>query len=361
MTDRPARNAICLCSDANMLVPAFFIASTAASDRMRLRSDYDVIVVTGKSDTTDDHRRWLADRGIGHCDDMDLSVLQDIHIAHGRLTKATMYKLLLAGHFAGRYDKILYLDADVVIHDEVGAIFALDTGAFPLAAVPSGRLWGGWNSDEVQTRDAHCRALGMTEPYHYINSGVLLIDTAKWNREDLGARTLQFVRENPELCKLPDEDALNAILDGRQAEISPLWNMRGSAWGHREIRDVMRPVIIHYDGPKKPWKLFGRDRRLLEFHAAYRDYARFVATTPWPSWLATQWTWRDLYDNALYEFRHQSRRIRGKPTPAYPGPQPEYTRAYRQWCTQADFADVDQGIVSRAGERLFLSPNERSA
>src|SRR6185295_14703289 len=100
------------------------------------------------------------------------------------------------------------------------------------------------------------------------NSGVLYIDVQKWNREDIGRRALEFIRRNPSLCILPDEDALNAILDGRIAELSPLWNMRARAWSHRRVRSAFCPVIVHYDGPNKPWKRFGEGRRPLQTEGA---------------------------------------------------------------------------------------------
>lgn len=338
-----------------MLVPAFFVASGAQAEKLRRQDNYDVIVVTGPHDTAEAHRLWLQGRGILHCDTMDLSALADVPVRQGRLTKATLFKLLLAGHFADRYEKILYLDADVAVRDGIGALFALDTGAFPLAAAPAGRLWAGLSAAEAADRETHFRALGMTAPYRYFNAGVLLIDTAKWNRERLEPRALQFIRDHPDLCALPDEDALNALLDGRIADLSPVWNMRGTSWVIRDIRKWVRAAIVHYDGPKKPWRLFARDKRLFENFAAYRDYAAFVRMTPWRGWLRTQWRWRDALSNVFFEYRHWSRRLRGKARPAVlarRGAVEEFLAS----CRTAPFADVDQGIVIRTGGGLYLAP-----
>jgi lipopolysaccharide biosynthesis glycosyltransferase len=345
-----------------MLVPGLFVAEAAGSLRTGF-ADYDIILVTtSPADVTDVHRRWLDERGIQLHDDFDLSCVQDIDIPNVRLTKATLLKLLLAENLADRYDKILYLDADVSIHEQIVSIFSLDTKEFPLAAVPAARLRTGWNWSQRKSQIAHFRALGMTEPYHYINSGVLLIDVNKWNRKELGARALHFIRRNPTICTLPDEDALNAILDGHQAELSPLWNMHTADWSHREVREIAEPVIIHYHGPNKPWRRFGHGRRLFEQRSAYRLYEDFVAETPWPTWLEDQWSTRDLWDNLVFEVRLITRRIRGKNVGPGRAERRAFVEAFRQYCTETAFADVGQGIVRREGARLRLNKSKgRSA
>src|SRR5690606_29239989 len=129
------------------------------------------------------------------------------------------------GHLAGRYDRLLYLDCDLTIHGDVGALFSLDMSGYSLAAVPAGRISAGIEPSRLAAQLRHFGALGMTPPYRYFNAGVLLIDVVTWNRRGIGELALSFIRENPELCELPDEDALNAVLDGDFMELSPVWNI----------------------------------------------------------------------------------------------------------------------------------------
>jgi lipopolysaccharide biosynthesis glycosyltransferase len=244
----------------------------------------------------------------------------------------------------------------VTIHDDVSRIFSLDTGAFALAAVPSGRRWPSWLATERLKFIEHVRALGMTEPYRFVNSGVLFIDVEKWNRDEIGQRTLSFIRRNAELCFLPDEHGLNAVLDGRVAELSPLWNLGPSFWHSAVLREAISPVIIHYIGSAKPWKKFGYARRLFYHRDAFRLYEAFVQESPWPSWLDDQWTYRDLHDNLVYELRLITRRLRRKPTLA-PTRREQQLNDEDFWrhCQEARYADLDQGIVVREGAQLRLN------
>ena len=141
------RFAVCLCVDARMLIPALFVAASVKANRTGQFPGFDLIVITPPEDADQAARDWMAQRGILHRDDLDTSATAGIDVPRGRLSPATLTKLFLAPHFANRYDRILYLDADLTIHDDVAALFALDTGEFPLAAVPSGRVWDGFPKD----------------------------------------------------------------------------------------------------------------------------------------------------------------------------------------------------------------------
>lgn len=355
------RSAVCVCVDGNMLMPGLFVLE-AVRARRASPEDHDlVLVTTGPDDATDVHRRWLSERGMRLRDDFDLSILQSIEISEARLTKATLLKLLLAEALADRYDKILYLDADLTIHQALAPIFALDTKGHPLAAVPSAANRTGFNRRRSGLEAAHFRALGMTAPDRFVNSGVMLIDVGQWKQDDLTARSLDFIRRNPTLCRLPDEDSLNGILDGRVAELSPVWNMQAPIWSHREVRELVEPAIIHYVGPNKPWKRFRSRKRLFEHSAAYRLYHEFVTQSPWPTWLGEQWDARDLRGSLAFEMRRISRKLSVRKLQKDRRERRAFLDAYRRHCGETAFADVEQGIVRREGALLRINSREIDA
>ena len=339
----PNRNAICLCTDQNMLIPALFVAHSANKAAGPARS-FDTIVFTNPSDASGIHHQWMSDHDIWHRDDLDTAQINEMGILQERLSSATLMKLLLASHLAGRYDKILYLDADLMIHGDVSAIFELDTGKFPLAAVPAGRIWVHRKVEDRRKAEEHFRALGMTAPYRYFNTGVFLIDVEKWNREDLGARALTFIRQHSEICFLPDEDGLNGVLDGHITELSPIWNMRPLRSGYRPNR-AFRPVIVHHAGEDKPWRRYGYGKRLFPDRTAYRLYESFLADTPWAGWLDEQWNKRDLYKSCVWEVRRITRRVRGRLDEPSRRQHRAYIEAIKSYCAQTNFADVVQGIT----------------
>jgi lipopolysaccharide biosynthesis glycosyltransferase len=197
----------------------------------------------------------------------------------------------------------------------------------------------------------------MSEPYRFFNSGVMLIDIARWLEQGIGKRALEFVRDNPTICWLPDEHSLNAVLDGRICELSPIWNFRTTSMSLLRGRDDVIPVIRHYDGPHKPWKRFARGRRLFSLEGAYRRYCRFVAATPWRDWLRRQWSLRDLLDNLRHEVRALYARLSGRKVRGVRTRQRhrKLRRAYRRYLRETTFDDVRQGIAVVRDGRLMLN------
>jgi len=340
-----------------MLIPALFVADAVATHSGADRA-FDIVIVTDPEAAGETERRWMADRGVRHHVE-DFADLKAVIRLEGRLTTATLVKLVLARIFEGQYERILYLDTDLTIHGDVSGLLGLDLGGHAIAAKGSG---GGWATEsQREQNEKHFAALGMTRPYRYFNTGVLVIDVEAWNRDDLTDRALDFVRRNPEICGLPDEDSLNAVLDGHAAFLSPIWNMAARRLWLTRLHRVVDPVIIHYSGHDKPWQRFGRHKRLFPDGAAFALYRDFVRRSPWAGWLGTQWRLRDLRRSLKYEIVLVWRAIRGRsrePNRA------EIARAmdrFAEGCRTGDFIDVSQGIATRTGGRLRLADRRMAA
>ena len=346
---------MCLCTDGNMIVPALFVASAAAG---RAGGAYDVYVIAEEGELQEEHLDWMARQGIQAVRGLSFPRLHGTGATIGRITPASLIRLVLPELLSLKYDRLLYLDCDTEICGDPAPLFALDLQGRVLAAAPAGRSTARMSPAEVQQRDAHCRALGMTEPFRLFNDGVMLIDVARWNTERVGECALDFIELNPSICRLPDEDALNAVLDGHIMDLSPIWNFRAHLMTSPRADDLAVPVIRHYDGPHKPWKRFMPGRRLFQFEEANRRYRRFVAGTPWQAWLDGQWTLRDLRDNLRFELRILLNRLRGRRTPGVltPGKHRRNWEHWRSEYAKAQFADVDQGITIRSDGRLMLNP-----
>ena len=352
-------NAICLCTDKNMLAPAAYVAARARAC-VGGSSDTHVIVFVDSQDVTTAQRRWFNAMGIEICEDIPSARFSDIRLADQRFTPTILIRLALAEHLAGRYKKILYLDSDLTIHGDVSRVFSLETGSSAVAAVR-----GAWyEATEAYEKEAgprrfrrkrHYRRLGMREPCLYVNSGVLCIDVQEWNRRDMSARALDFIRRHADVCLWPDQDALNAAHDNSVTELSPIWNMRFEERVAKPMYDIAKPVVRHHVGPHKPWHRFHGKRPLFGHTEAYRLYKAFFRGTPWSEWLRSQWTSDDLRANIAGELMAASARLRGRPDVYRRAYAPDYVDAFERYCHQRRFADVDQGIATWEGGQLCLA------
>lgn len=349
------RNAVCLCTDRRMLIPALFVACSVKVRSAKSGNLFDIIIFTQPSEVTEVHRRWMEQQDIILCDDMDMSRLRGVGKFIDRLSPATLMKLSLAEHLSGRYDKILYLDCDLTIHDDISSIYSLDTAPHALAAVPSGRILVELSEKQRRETEDHFQKLGMTKPYRFFNTGVLYIDVARWNREKWGERALDFIRQNPDLCSLPDEHGLNAVLNGNIAQLSTIWNARPPTRSQKNKLSNYHPVIIHHAGNDKPWRRFAYNKPLFPDLTAYKLYQDFLRDTPWPGWLSEQWRWKDLIVNLVCETRRILINVmKGRFKEPSPQKRKAYRDAVRKFYAEEHFADVEQGIVIRENGKLRL-------
>ncbi len=153
-------------------------------------------------------------------------------------------------------DRILYLDADIVVINPLGSLYRSDfEGKLFMACT---------HTRELLTR-ANSHRLGLEKPVPYINTGVMMMELNGLRQElDLGA-IRQYAAEHFNALLLPDQDILTALYGSRVKVIdSQLYNLSdrilavyntNPAHPHHNLHWVRQhTVIIHYCGRNKPWK-----------------------------------------------------------------------------------------------------------
>lgn len=202
------------------------------------------------------------------------------------LSIATNYRLLLFSDMFAKYDRMIYLDCDVIVQCDIAELYSLDIGNKPIAAVRDAGMrqlsyckkavfingCEPYNVDNYRTD-----ALGMKHPEDYFNAGVLLVDLKK-SREVVEYReivdTLQ--RKN---YHFNDQDTLNIVFDGRVYLLDVEWNYQNNIEAFSALKpdvygpmyaDVRReaPKLIHYVGSCKPWD---REAALGDIYHRYEE------------------------------------------------------------------------------------------
>ena len=113
----------------------------------------------------------------------------------------------------GDIDRLVYLDCDLLMDRPVTELFTIDLGGKCLAAVTDAD-----NSPRKQV-------LGIAPECDYINSGVLVIDTARWIELDASRRIIDYINSFPEALLYPDQDAINYVLGHEIVILPPEYNM----------------------------------------------------------------------------------------------------------------------------------------
>lgn len=168
-----------------------------------------------------------------------------------RFSAVTFARLCLADFMPDDAERILYIDADTMVTEDVGRLFDIDTRDHPIwAVVDSG-------SDQQMARLSKTfQMTSVTPNAAYFNSGVMLIDMPAWRRDRITERALDIVRRDGARLRWADQDVLNILMAGRWGVLEDKWNnqIHGDKAVFPELfANGKIQGILHWAGPAKPW------------------------------------------------------------------------------------------------------------
>jgi lipopolysaccharide biosynthesis glycosyltransferase len=163
--------------------------------------------------------------------------------------------LLLADLLPQHVDRVLFLDADALVLDDVSTLWetnlenrtlaaAVDM-AIPLCSSP--RALKRW------------RDLGVPEHAPYFNAGVMLVNLVRWRELNVPSRANEYLTRNSGAVDFLHQEALNAVLWNDWHQLDQRWNLVASLsnrdFGPYEGTVSSSPGIVHFAGRFKPWRL----------------------------------------------------------------------------------------------------------
>lgn len=181
--------------------------------------------------------------------------------ANKRLSSIVYARLMLDRLVGPDVERILYLDCDMLVRDDVADLFDWDMGGKPIAAV---RDTSG--PEIVAGRDVRGNRdiFDVADPY--FNAGLVLIDVALWRDADIIGRMEQAYAEGTMQRLYYDQDLLNLVFRNNWQRLPWRWNTIDP----RPAHESLDPAIIHYTGVKKPWGIWTGMRRSVAFARFYR-------------------------------------------------------------------------------------------
>lgn len=189
-------------------------------------------------------------------------------------TQDVYYRILLE-ELLPRHDKVIYLDADIIVNRSIHELWNMDMEHWHLMAGPHATkeagLAGGLYGLPVY------KVLGIPENTRTFNSGVLVMNLNLWRRDKICRAIFNYLRQYEEHVLWLDQDALNAVLYSKWKQLPYEWNvqledfsaaMAGAVDAFLTQRECMRimvdPALIHFAGSKKPW--------MPNFNGLFKDY-----------------------------------------------------------------------------------------
>lgn len=184
---------------------------------------------------------------------------------HGHFTIETWFRLVMP-EIMPNYNKVLYLDSDLVADADVSEIYNIDVSDYLLAAchdADTAGLYNGYNKDKKNYMD---NILKIRNPYEYFQAGVILFNLDKFRKEFKTDYVLEYASSRK--WQLLDQDVLNDLAQDDVKNIDMSWNVMFDLDGIR-VSDIISLApkelfdeymhsrscvkIAHYAGPHKPW------------------------------------------------------------------------------------------------------------
>ena len=237
------KTAIITCVNENWLAPACVTLLSVARNLGATKAD--LFIVVDKLSAQGGHD--VAEFESRH----SIKINLEVHEPQGfagldphRYSSATFLRLCLPEIISQKYQRVLYLDSDVLALADVSPLLKIDLNGKALGAVPEVKMAPGRG---ILT-DRHRHKLGIAATADYFNAGVLLFDWQKTlSTQTLGkARTLLLSGRNFEFL---DQDALNLVYENDWLALPLKWNVEQSAACYLNVK----PALRHFNHAAKPW------------------------------------------------------------------------------------------------------------
>ena len=170
-----------------------------------------------------------------------------------------VYFRLLIPTLMPSYEKVIYLDGDMIALSDVSPLMDYDISDYLIASCRDYAGIAHCYTDGDDRREYRERTLGLSNIDNYIISGILIFNVPKFNAR-FGARELMEISASRN-WRQHDQDVLNKICDGEILILGGEWNY---LFGNTLIKNLPEPLyrehkaseknpkIVHFAGMRKP-------------------------------------------------------------------------------------------------------------
>ncbi|WP_300617045.1 glycosyltransferase family 8 protein [uncultured Lactobacillus sp.] len=161
-------------------------------------------------------------------------------------TMSIFYRLFIPDLFP-EYDKVVYIDSDTVLNDDIAKLYDHDLGNNLLGACTDSSI------QFVEKMLRYIKEVLTLDPKKYINSGMLVMNAKAFREENFVDKFFSLLGRYHFDCIAPDQDYLNEICSGRIKYLDGRWD----AMPNENTEALATPGLIHYNLFFKPWHFSG--------------------------------------------------------------------------------------------------------
>lgn len=195
----------------------------------------------------------------------------------GHISKAAYFRIILADLMPADVHKVIYVDVDLIVLDDIEFLWNINLQGKPLGAVAD---YGILSSARLIRQKN--KAIGLSLDGNYFNSGVLIIDVDLWRQYNYSSKVIKLASS----VHLPhhDQDALNKVFMNNWTKVPLRWNvippvynlflkiLLNKKFRKNAVSAKKNMAIMHYAGRYKPWE--------FSVHKGFNDkYYKFLQLT----------------------------------------------------------------------------------
>lgn len=192
---------------------------------------------------------------------------QNVHIDR-HLTYETYYRFLVLDVFRD-YDRVLYLDCDMVVNSDISRLFFTQMNDEYIAAVRDYDFIANCLVNSDFYKEKILKHIRIDSYFNYFQAGMILFNLASLRKDGFTTAGL-FETALSRNWYFHDQDVLNCLFNGRIKYVNDKWNVftlleKNSAREKLILRDLAaryaesykksasEPRIVHYAGVPKVW------------------------------------------------------------------------------------------------------------
>lgn len=186
----------------------------------------------------------------------------DLQMGVRKISVVSYARLFLSTLLPEDCDRVIYLDCDTIICDDISGMWNAELGDNPVAGV----------QDTVDS--FFLGAIGLKKGTRYVNAGILLMNIALWRREGYQERFLNFIKEHNGYVPHHDQGVINGVCGDKRVILPLRYNVFANVYSftnrmikrmyylddyypQEEILEARKnPAIIHFTTGLlgRPWE-----------------------------------------------------------------------------------------------------------
>lgn len=256
-------------SSSNYFIPYLTVALNSLVANADKNTNYDIFVFT--KDASEQNQKYVKEfitrenvsvrfiNVVEYFNQINLPI-------NGHISVETYFRFIMPPCLKN-FERFLYLDADILIMDDINKLYSIDMQGKPIAATDECMLTASINSRDGQKEyyEYVKDRLGLDDIERYFQAGVMLFDIKLFNEGGCSETLINMVRNFK--YHILDQDALNEFYKTNYHWFGNEWNWQPLQKHMKElgylknmnpnIRNkylaITDPKIIHYSDANKPW------------------------------------------------------------------------------------------------------------